>query len=153
MKISVVGTGYVGLVTGACLSDMGNDVLCLDIDERKIAMLREGGIPIHEPGLGDIVRTNVASGRLRFTTDVKEAVLHGRVQFIAVGTPPDDDGSADLQYVAAAAREIGRHMDGYRVVVDKSTVPVGTAAKVRAAIAEELAIRGVDMPFSVHGRT
>ncbi len=149
MKISVVGTGYVGLVTGACLSDMGNDVLCLDIDERKIAMLREGGIPIHEPGLADIVRRNVAAGRLRFTTDAKEAVLHGRVQFIAVGTPPDDDGSADLQYVTAAAREIGRHMDAYRVVVDKSTVPVGTAAKVRAAIAEELAIRGVDLPFSV----
>ena len=149
MKISVVGTGYVGLVTGACLSDMGNDVLCLDIDEKKIAMLREGGIPIHEPGLADIVRNNVASGRLRFTTDAKEAVLHGRVQFIAVGTPPDDDGSADLQYVTAAAREIGRHMDDYRVVVDKSTVPVGTAAKVRAAIARELAGRGVDLPFSV----
>ncbi len=149
MKISVVGTGYVGLVTGACLSDMGNDVLCLDIDESKIAMLRGGGIPIHEPGLADIVRNNVASGRLRFTTEAKEAVLHGGVQFIAVGTPPDDDGSADLQYVTAAAREIGRHMDGYRVVVDKSTVPVGTAAKVRAAIAEELAIRGVDLPFSV----
>ena len=149
MKISVVGTGYVGLVTGACLSDMGNDVLCLDIDARKIAMLREGGIPIHEPGLADIVRNNVAAGRLRFTTDAKEAVFHGRVQFIAVGTPPDDDGSADLQYVTAAAREIGRHMDGYRVVVDKSTVPVGTAAKVRAAIAGELATRGVDLPFSV----
>src|SRR5450755_3276953 len=149
MKITVVGSGYVGLVTGACLSDMGNEVLCFDIDKRKIAMLQDGGIPIHEPGLADIVRSNAASGRLRFTTDAKEAALHGPVQFIAVGTPPDEDGSADLQYVTAAARQIGRHMDGYRVVVDKSTVPVGTAAKVRAAITEELAARGAELAFSV----
>ena len=149
MKITVVGSGYVGLVTGACLSDMGNEVLCLDIDKRKIAMLQDGGIPIHEPGLADIVRNNAASGRLRFTTDAKEAALHGPVQFIAVGTPPDEDGSADLRYVTAAAREIGRHMDGYRVVVNKSTVPVGTANRVREAIADELSKRGADLPFSV----
>ena len=149
MKITVIGTGYVGLVTGACLADLGNDVLCLDIDARKIALLREGTIPIHEPGLAEIVHRNSASGRLRFGTDAREAALHGRVQFIAVGTPPDGDGSADLQYVLAAARQIGRHMDGWRVVVDKSTVPVGTAAKVRAAIAEELAGRGAELAFSV----
>ena len=149
MKVTVIGTGYVGLVTGACLADLGNDVYCLDIDERKIAALREGTIPIHEPGLAEIVHRNAASGRLRFGTDVREAALHGRVQFIAVGTPPDDDGSADLQYVLAAARQVGRHMDGWRVVVDKSTVPVGTAVKVRAAIAEELAKRGADLEFAV----
>ena len=149
MKVTVIGTGYVGLVTGACLADLGNDVLCLDIDARKIALLREGTIPIHEPGLAEIVHRNSASGRLRFGTDAREAALHGRVQFIAVGTPPDGDGSADLQYVLAAARQIGRHMDGWRVVVDKSTVPVGTAAKVRAAIAEELAGRGAELAFSV----
>ena len=149
MKVTVIGTGYVGLVTGACLADLGNDVYCLDIDERKIAALGEGTIPIHEPGLAEIVHRNAASGRLRFGTDVREAALHGRVQFIAVGTPPDDDGSADLQYVLAAARQVGRHMDGWRVVVDKSTVPVGTAVKVRAAIAEELAKRGADLEFAV----
>ena len=149
MKVTVIGTGYVGLVTGACLADLGNDVYCLDIDERKIAALREGTIPIHEPGLAEIVHRNAASGRLRFGTDVREAALHGRVQFIAVGTPPDDDGSADLQYVLAAARQVGRHMDGWRVVVDKSTVPVGTAVKVRAAIAAELAERGADLEFAV----
>ena len=149
MKVTVIGTGYVGLVTGACLADHGNDVLCLDIDARKIAALREGTIPIHEPGLAEIVLRNTTSGRLRFSTDAREAALHGRVQFIAVGTPPDEDGSADLQYVLAAARQIGRHMDGWRVVVDKSTVPVGTAVKVRAAIADELSKRGADLPFSV----
>ena len=149
MKVTVIGTGYVGLVTGACLADHGNDVLCLDIDARKIAALREGMIPIHEPGLAEIVLRNTTSGRLRFSTDAREAALHGRVQFIAVGTPPDEDGSADLQYVLAAARQIGRHMDGWRVVVDKSTVPVGTAVKVRAAIGDELSKRGADLPFSV----
>ncbi|MFZ9162588.1 MAG: 2-dehydropantoate 2-reductase N-terminal domain-containing protein, partial [Burkholderiaceae bacterium] len=133
MKISIVGTGYVGLVTGACLADAGNDVLCLDLDESKIKILKDGGIPIHEPGLLDIVRKNVAAGRLRFTTSVEESVAFGLVQFIAVGTPPDEDGSADLKYVLAAARNIGRHMTSEKVVVDKSTVPVGTANKVRAA--------------------
>ena len=149
MKISIVGTGYVGLVTGACLADAGNDVLCLDLDESKIKILKDGGIPIHEPGLLDIVRKNVAAGRLRFTTSVEESVAFGLVQFIAVGTPPDEDGSADLKYVLAAARNIGRHMTSEKVVVDKSTVPVGTADKVRAAIADELAQRKSDLPFHV----
>ncbi|MEY4724926.1 MAG: hypothetical protein RL043_1075 [Pseudomonadota bacterium] len=149
MKISIVGTGYVGLVTGACLADAGNDVLCLDLDESKIKILKDGGIPIHEPGLLDIVRKNVAAGRLRFTTSVEESVAFGLVQFIAVGTPPDEDGSADLKYVLAAARNIGRHMTSEKVVVDKSTVPVGTADKVRAAIADELARRKSDLPFYV----
>jgi UDPglucose 6-dehydrogenase len=149
MKITVVGTGYVGLVSGACLADVGNDVLCLDVDPAKIRTLEEGGIPIHEPGLLEVVRRNVAAGRLSFTTDVKYAAQYGTVQFIAVGTPPDEDGSADLQYVLAAARAIGKHMNDYRVVVDKSTVPVGTGDQVRAAIAAELAARGAEFPFSV----
>lgn len=149
MKVTVVGTGYVGLVSGACLADVGNDVLCLDVDPDKIRILEEGGIPIHEPGLLDVVRRNVAAGRLSFTTDVERAARHGVIQFIAVGTPPDEDGSADLQYVLAAARNIGRHMDGYRVIVDKSTVPVGTGDKVRAAVAEELAVRGSTLAYSV----
>ena len=134
MKITVIGTGYVGLVSGACLADVGNDVLCLDVDAAKIRTLNEGGIPIYEPGLEAMVRKNQAAGRLRFTTDIEAAAAHGVLQFIAVGTPPDEDGSADLQYVVAAARNIGRHMTGYKVVVDKSTVPVGTADRVRAAI-------------------
>ncbi|WP_374256862.1 UDP-glucose/GDP-mannose dehydrogenase family protein [Aquabacterium sp.] len=149
MKISVVGTGYVGLVTGACLAEMGNDVLCLDVDPRKIEILENGGIPIHEPGLDLVVARNVKAGRLHFTTDVARAVAHGTIQFIAVGTPPDEDGSADLQYVLAAARNIGRLMTDYKVVVDKSTVPVGTADKVRAAVAEELAKRNCDVKFAV----
>ncbi|HMV05287.1 MAG TPA: UDP-glucose/GDP-mannose dehydrogenase family protein [Accumulibacter sp.] len=149
MKITVIGTGYVGLVSGACLAEVGNNVLCLDLDEHKIRILEEGGIPIHEPGLLEIVRRNVAAGRLQFTTDVERAAKWGQFQFIAVGTPPDEDGSADLQYVVAAARSIGRHMDAYCVVVDKSTVPVGTADRVRAAIAEQLAARGLDLPFAV----
>ncbi len=149
MKITVVGTGYVGLVSGACLAEMGNDVLCLDVDPNKIAVLESGGIPIHEPGLDQVVERNVAAGRLRFTTDTAWAVAHGTLQFIAVGTPPDEDGSADLQYVLAAARNIGRHMTDYKVVVDKSTVPVGTADKVRAAISEELAARKVALRFAV----
>ena len=149
MKITVVGTGYVGLVSGACLADVGNDVLCLDVDPNKIRILEEGGIPIHEPGLLEIVRRNVAAGRLSFTTDIEHAAKYGTIQFIAVGTPPDEDGSADLQYVLAAARNIGRFMDGYRVVVDKSTVPVGTGDKVGAVIAEELARRSADIPFAV----
>ena len=141
MKVSVVGTGYVGLVTGACLAEMGNDVLCLDVDPNKIRILEEGGIPIHEPGLDLVVARNVKAGRLHFTTDIERAVAHGTIQFIAVGTPPDEDGSADLQYVLAAARNIGRLMTDYKVIVDKSTVPVGTADKVRAAVADELAQR------------
>jgi UDPglucose 6-dehydrogenase len=149
MKITVVGSGYVGLVTGACLADVGNDVLCLDIDPRKIAILESGEIPIHEPGLKEMVRANAAAGRLHFTTDVRRAVHHGAVQFIAVGTPPDEDGSADLKYVLAAARAIGEHMDEPKVVVDKSTVPVGTAARVREALKAALAARGADIPFTV----
>ncbi|MDR3429081.1 MULTISPECIES: UDP-glucose dehydrogenase family protein [Silvimonas] len=149
MKISVVGTGYVGLVTGACLAEYGNDVVCLDLDQRKIDLLRSGGIPIFEPGLDDIVARNVEAGRLRFTTDINESVEHGTVQFIAVGTPPGEDGSADLQYVLSAARNIGRAMTDYKVIVDKSTVPVGTAGKVKEAIAEELAKRGLTLEFSV----
>jgi UDPglucose 6-dehydrogenase len=149
LKITVIGTGYVGLVSGTCLAEVGNDVLCLDLDAEKIRILNSGGIPIHEPGLLDMVARNRAAGRLRFTTDVAEAVQHGLLQFIAVGTPPDEDGSADLQYVVSAARSIGRHMDGYKVVVDKSTVPVGTADKVRAAIGEELQARGLKTEFSV----
>jgi UDPglucose 6-dehydrogenase len=149
MKVTVVGTGYVGLVAGACFADAGNHVLCLDLDAAKVARLNAGGIPIYEPGLEPIVQRNRAAGRLAFTTDVAASVAHGELQLIAVGTPPDEDGSADLQHVLAAARAIGRHMDGYRVIVDKSTVPVGTADKVRAAVAEELAGRGVAHPFSV----
>jgi UDPglucose 6-dehydrogenase len=149
LKITMIGTGYVGLVTGACLAEVGNDVLCLDVDARKIAILDGGGVPIHEPGLEAMVKRNVAAGRLRFTTDVDAAVAHGTIEFIAVGTPPDEDGSADMQYVIAAARNIGRRMQAPKIVVDKSTVPVGTADRVRAAIAEELAARDASIPFSV----
>ncbi len=150
MKVTVIGTGYVGLVTGACLSEMGNHVVCLDVDARKIQILNDGGIPIHEPGLDLIVARNRAAGRLQFTTDVEAAVAHGTLQFIGVGTPPDEDGSADMQYVLAAARSIGRHMTDYKVIVDKSTVPVGTADRVKAAVAEELAARGLaDTRFAV----
>lgn len=149
MKISVIGTGYVGLVTGACLAEFGNDVTCLDLDASKISTLNGGGIPIHEPGLLEIVRRNVAAGRLHFTTDIAESAAFGQIQFIAVGTPPDEDGSADLQYVIAAARNIAKHMAEYKVIVDKSTVPVGTADKVKAAIDDELQKRGVSMPYAV----
>jgi UDPglucose 6-dehydrogenase len=149
MKVTVVGTGYVGLVTGACLSEMGNHVVCLDVDANKIKILNEGGIPIFEPGLKEIVQRNAAAGRLQFTTDVAAAVAHGTIQFIGVGTPPDEDGSADLQYVLAAARSIGQHMTDYKVIVDKSTVPVGTADKVRAVVQAALAARGLVMDFSV----
>jgi len=150
MKITVIGAGYVGLVSGACLADVGNDVLCLDVDVNKIRILNEGGIPIFEPGLEAMVKKNVTSGRLRFSTNVEEAVAHGVLQFIAVGTPPDEDGSADLQYVVAAARNIGRNMREYKVVVNKSTVPVGTADKVRVAITEEL--NGRDLLPSSSGK-
>ncbi|WP_016833072.1 UDP-glucose dehydrogenase family protein [Herbaspirillum lusitanum] len=150
MKITIIGTGYVGLVTGACLAELGNDVFCLDVDQSKIDILNNGGIPIHEPGLEDVVARNRAAGRLTFSTDVAASVAHGDVQFIAVGTPPDEDGSADLQYVLAAARNIGKHMTGFKVIVDKSTVPVGTAGKVSAAVAQELQQRGnVEAKFSV----
>ena len=149
MKVSIVGSGYVGLVTGACLADVGNHVLCLDVDERKIDMLRRGEVPIFEPGLREIVRANAAAGRLGFTTDPKEGARFGRLQMIAVGTPPGEDGSADLQYVLAAARAIATHMDGPRVIVDKSTVPVGTADRVRAEIARTLAAAGSKHPFSM----
>ena len=149
MKVSVIGTGYVGLVTGACLADMGNEVMCLDVDEAKIRSLERGIIPIHEPGLDEIVKRNVEAGRLVFTLDAKRAAEFGEVQMIAVGTPPDEDGSADLQYVLAAARNIGRHMPAYRVIVDKSTVPVGTGDRVEAAVRKELAKRGADIEFAV----
>jgi UDPglucose 6-dehydrogenase len=149
MKITIIGTGYVGLVTGACLAEQGNNVFCLDVDEKKIALLNSGGIPIHEPGLEEVVARNRAAGRLQFSTDVAAAVAHGTLQFIAVGTPPDEDGSADLQYVLAAARNIGRHMTDFKVIVDKSTVPVGTADRVTQAINEELAARAAGVEFSV----
>ncbi|HZX29558.1 MAG TPA: UDP-glucose/GDP-mannose dehydrogenase family protein [Telluria sp.] len=149
MKITIIGTGYVGLVTGACLAELGNNVFCLDVDAKKIDLLNNGGIPIHEPGLEEVVARNRAAGRLQFSTDVAASVAHGQLQFIAVGTPPDEDGSADLQYVLAAARNIGKHMTEYKVVIDKSTVPVGTADRVRAALSEELAARGVSCDFAV----
>ena len=149
MKITVIGTGYVGLVTGTCLAEVGNEVLCLDVDPNKIEILKSGGIPIYEPGLEDMVKRNVAAGRLSFTTDIEESVAFGQIQFIAVGTPPDEDGSADLQYVVAAARNIGRNMTDYKLVVDKSTVPVGTADKVRAALQDELGKRGAAIEFNV----
>jgi UDPglucose 6-dehydrogenase len=149
MKITIIGTGYVGLVTGACLAELGNDVFCLDVDQKKIDLLNSGGIPIHEPGLAEVVARNRAAGRIQFSTDVAASVAHGEVQFIAVGTPPDEDGSADLQYVLAAARNIGKHMTSFKVVVDKSTVPVGTADRVKAALLAELDARGVSVKFSV----
>ena len=150
MKITIIGSGYVGLVTGACLAELGNDVFCLDVDQRKIDLLNAGGVPIYEPGLKELIERNRAAGRIQFSTDVAASVAHGDVQFIAVGTPPDEDGSADLKYVLAAARNIAQHMNGFKVIVDKSTVPVGTGDKVRAAVAEVLATRGKsDVGFSV----
>jgi UDPglucose 6-dehydrogenase len=143
MKITIVGTGYVGLVTGACLAEIGHDVFCVDVDPRKIEILNKGGVPIHEPGLQEMLSRTRAAGRIRFSTDVKASVEHGDIQFIAVGTPPDEDGSADLQYVLAAARNIGRYSNGFKVIVDKSTVPVGTAQHVRTVIQEELDARGL----------
>ena len=143
MKVTIIGSGYVGLVTGACLAEQGNNVFCLDLDAKKIVILNSGGVPIYEPGLKEMIERNRAAGRLQFSTDIAASVAHGDIQFIAVGTPPDEDGSADLQYVIAAARNIGRHMTTSKVVVDKSTVPVGTAEKVSAAIADELSKRGL----------
>lgn len=149
MKITIFGTGYVGLVTGTCLAEVGNDVLCVDIDQDKIDNLNQGIIPIYEPGLEDMVKDNHQSGRLRFTTDAKMAVQHGLFQFIAVGTPPDEDGSADMQYVLAVAKTIAEHMTEYRIVVDKSTVPVGTADRVKNLIQTNLKAKGADIEFDV----
>jgi len=149
MKLTVHGAGYVGLVTGACIADAGNHVMCVDVDVDKVARLSRGEVPIYEPGLDAIVRRNLANGRIRFTTDVAEGVAHGSLQFIAVGTPPDEDGSADMQYVLEVARSIGACMDGYRLVINKSTVPVGTADRVRSAISDEQAARGVSVEFDV----
>jgi len=147
MRITIFGSGYVGLVTGACLADAGNHVVCVDVDERKIAMLQRGELPIHEPGLDAVVKRNFDAGRLRFTTSAQEGVRHGQFQLIAVGTPPDEDGSADLRYVLAVARSIGEHMTEYKVVITKSTVPVGTADKVRDAVKSSLAARQADIEF------
>jgi UDPglucose 6-dehydrogenase len=149
MRISVFGSGYVGLVTGACLAEVGNDVLCVDIDPEKIKSLQAGRIPIHEPGLETLVARNAAAGRLRFSTDAAGAVSHGEALVIAVGTPPGEDGSADLSHVLAVAREIGRHLSSYRVIIDKSTVPVGTADRVAGEISKSLTERGVSCEFDV----
>ena len=149
MKIAVVGTGYVGLVTGTCFSEMGVHVTCIDVDERKIEALNHGQIPIYEPGLETLVQKNMKSGRLRFSTKLEDVLDHVNIVFSAVGTPPDEDGSADLKYVLEVARTIGRHLNHYIVVATKSTVPVGTANKVKAVIEEELKARGVDVEFDV----
>ncbi len=149
MDITIYGSGYVGLVTGACLAQVGNHVLCVDIDPDKIERLQRGEVPIYEPGLDELIESNMAAGRLGFTLDAAEGVRHGLFQFIAVGTPPDEDGSADLSHVLAVADTIARHMDDYRIVVDKSTVPVGTADRVRDTISARLAERGVEVDFDV----
>lgn len=149
MKVTIFGSGYVGLVTGACLAEVGNDVVCIDVDQKKIDNLKKGIIPIYEPGLEALVKENQHAGRIKFTTDIQEAVIHGTFQIIAVGTPPDEDGAADLQYVLAVAKSIAEHMDSYRIVIDKSTVPVGTADQVRATILEALGKRGVEIDFDV----
>jgi len=149
LQITIFGSGYVGLVTGACLADAGNEVVCVDIDEAKIARLNAGEVPIHEPGLDDLIARNRKKGRIKFTNDAKAAVAHGLFQIIAVGTPPDEDGSADLRHVLAVARTIGEHMDDYKVVMTKSTVPVGTSDKVKATVAATLIARGVQVDFDV----
>lgn len=149
MKVTVIGSGYVGLVTGACLSDVGNDVVCLDIDRKKIKLLNSGGVPIYEPGLKELIDSNTKAGRLRFTSDVALAVSHGDILFIAVGTPPSEDGSADLRHVLAVAENIGRHMRGDQVIVNKSTVPIGTAERVHAAVMATLLQRGAELKFCV----
>ena len=145
MNVTIVGTGYVGLVTGACLAELGNHVFCLDLDAAKIAQLQAGRVPIHEPALLEIVQRNLEEGRLVFSTDVAASVAFGEVQFIAVGTPPAEDGGADLTHVFAAARAIGRHMDAFKVVVQKSTVPVGTTAQVAARVREQLRALGFNV--------
>ncbi len=149
MKVTVFGSGYVGLVTGACFAEAGNHVVCVDIDANKVARLQQGDVPIHEPGLDALIKRNYDKGRLKFTTDAEEGVRHGLFQFIAVGTPPEEDGSADLSHVLAVAETIGRHMTDYRIVVDKSTVPVGTADRVRERIDQTLGERGVKIEFDV----
>src|SRR5689334_10315434 len=149
MRVTIFGSGYVGLVTGACLADAGNDVLCVDVDARKIEGLKQGIIPIHEPGLDALIKSNIEAERLKFTTSAKEGVDHGLFQLIAVGTPPDEDGSADLKYVLAVARSIGEHMAEYKVVITKSTVPVGTSDKVRAVVGETLQKRGAELEYDV----
>ena len=149
MRLTIFGSGYVGLVTGACMAEMGNHVICYDIDEDKITRLNKGELPIYEPGLDAYIERNVEAGRLEFTADVEKAVAHGLFQFVSVGTPPDEDGSADLKHVLAVARAIGEHMDDYRIVVDKSTVPVGTADKVRAEIQAQLEKRNSPLEFDV----
>ena len=149
MKITIVGTGYVGLVTGTCFSEVGIDVTCVDIDQKKIDGLKEGIMPIYEPGLETMVLKNVEKGRLSFSTSLKESIQDSEAVFIAVGTPPGEDGSADLKYVLAVAKEVGQHMNDYLVVVTKSTVPVGTAEKVKSAVAEELQKRNSDLTFDV----
>ncbi|HEY6643526.1 UDP-glucose/GDP-mannose dehydrogenase family protein [Povalibacter sp.] len=149
MRLTIFGSGYVGLVTGACFAEAGNNVLCVDVDERKVEMLKRGESPIFEPGLTELLKKNIAAGRITFTTDAAEGVKHGLFQFIAVGTPPDEDGSADLKYVLAVAESIGTHINEYRVVVTKSTVPVGTADKVKAKIDATLKARGVSFEFDV----
>lgn len=149
MKIAIIGTGYVGLVSGTCFADMGIDVTCIDIDSNKIAALRRGVVPIYEPGLDDMVKRNHQSGRLKFTTDLASVIDNVEVIFIAVGTPPDEDGSADLHYVLDVARNIGRLMSRYVLIVTKSTVPVGTAKLIRSAVSEELAKRGADIDFDI----
>ena len=149
MKVTVFGSGYVGLVTGACLAEAGNHVICVDVDKDKIARLQQGEIPIHEPGLDEVVKRNFEKGRLQFTTDAEAGIAHGLFQFIAVGTPPDEDGSADLSHVVAVAGTIGQHMNEYRVVIDKSTVPVGTADRVRERIEQTLDQRGAEIEFDV----
>ena len=149
MRLTIFGSGYVGLVTGACLAEVGNNVLCVDVDQRKVEMLKRGESPIFEPGLDDLLKRNLAAGRLNFTTDAAEGVKYGLFQFIAVGTPPDEDGSADLKYVLSVAEAIGRNVSDYRVVVTKSTVPVGTADKVRAKIDSTLKARGAQVEIDV----
>jgi UDPglucose 6-dehydrogenase len=149
MDLTIFGSGYVGLVTGACLAEVGNHVVCIDVDPHKIALLNAGGVPIYEPGLDELIQRNRKAGRLSFTTDAESGVRHGLFQFVAVGTPPDEDGSADLQYVLAVARTIAEHMDSYRIIVDKSTVPVGTADRVAERVRETLAQRGVKLDFDV----
>ncbi len=149
MKVTIFGSGYVGLVTGVCLAEVGNDVVCIDVDQNKIDKLKNGIIPIYEPGLEALVKDNQQAGRLKFTTNIQDAVNHGVFQFIAVGTPPDEDGGADLQYVLAVAKSIAENMDGYRIVVDKSTVPVGTADKVKDVMHQVQKERGVEIDFDV----
>jgi UDPglucose 6-dehydrogenase len=149
MRLTIFGSGYVGLVTGVCFAEVGNHVLCVDVDERKVEMLKRGESPIYEPGLDELLKKNIAAGRLTFTTSAEEGVKHGLFQFIAVGTPPDEDGSADMRYVLAVAESIGKHINEYRIVVDKSTVPVGTADRVKAKIADTLKARGAAMEFDV----